>query len=317
LRKKGYLRGIRHVVIPNISLNYTPAFGEGIYNYWYTTSANASLTPIRRSYFEEGIFGGPSDRANGSIAFSLRNTLEGKVRNKKDSLDKKLRLLDNLNFNTAYNIAADSFQWSNLSMNFSSNLFDNKLLINGGGTWDPYGFDYLNGRRVKEFAWAENKKLLRLKSINMNLQTNLNAKAYIPPQVDTTGLARSLEYRSYQYVDFNIPWNISLALNASVIPLYDRVAKIDTLGKELNFTINGNLSISEFWKVTANTGYNFITKSMNVTGVSLVRDLHCWTLSISAVPTGGYRSYNINLQPKSSLLQSVKLSRNKSFWDAL
>lgn len=319
--KRGYVRAIRHVAIPSINFNYSPAFGSGIYNYWYTTALNQNLDPVRLSSFEQGIYGGPTDAENGSIGFNLRNTLEAKVKTKGDSAKafKKIRLLDNFTFNTSYNIAADSFKWSNLVLNYSSSLFDNRLGINGVTSWDPYGKDFNTGRRTKEFAYETNGKVARLLNTQLNLQTSFRSKEKIASNKSDGNkdeVNRAMEFRPYQYLDFNIPWSVSLRVSAGIQPRFDNEAKRDTMSKELSFTVDGDLSLTEYWKITYNTGYNFVRKEVNVTNISLVRDLHCWTLSLGAIPSGDFRSYTITLQPKSSMLQQAKLSRNKSFWDA-
>jgi LptD protein len=319
-RNKGAIRGLRHVAMPSIGLSYTPSFGSGIYNYWYSTFINSSLTPVRLSYFQDGILGGPTDAENGSITFGLRNTLEAKILNKKDSLGgfKKIRILDNFSFATSYNIAADSFNWSNLSLNYSSSLFDNRLGINGSTNWDPYGVDYSNGRRTKAFAYHQNDKLLRLLNTDLNLQTSFRSKNKLDntKATDKEELGRAMEFRPNQYLDFNIPWSIGLRVSAGMNPIYLRTEKRDSIVKELNFTADGDISLTEYWKITYQTGYDFIAKKVNVSNFSLVRDLHCWTLSIGMIPSGDYRSYTISLAPKSTMLQDVRLSRNKSFWDA-
>ncbi len=56
---------------------------------------------------------------------SLSNTFEAKVRDKDQTKNepKKVMLLNNLNFSTSYNIAADSLPWSPMRVTGGTNLF--------------------------------------------------------------------------------------------------------------------------------------------------------------------------------------------------
>ncbi|MDH3322343.1 MAG: putative LPS assembly protein LptD, partial [Flavobacteriaceae bacterium] len=105
--KKGRLQALRHVVRPSISYNYRPDFSQ------YYDEVQASLDPRdldEYTRFQNGIYGSPSRGLNSSIGMSLNNTLEAKVMAKdqeEDEESKKVKLLNNLNFSTNYNMAAD------------------------------------------------------------------------------------------------------------------------------------------------------------------------------------------------------------------
>lgn len=49
-----------------------------------------------------------------SIGYSITNIIEAKYYSRKDTIEKKVRLFDNLTVSGNYNFAADSFQWSNI-----------------------------------------------------------------------------------------------------------------------------------------------------------------------------------------------------------
>ena len=48
---------------------------------------------------------------------------------------------------------------------------------------------------------------------------------------------------------------------------------------------------------------------INMTSFSLTRDLHCWQLDIYWVPFGQFRSYNVSLRAKASILQDLKVDK--------
>jgi hypothetical protein len=61
-----------------------------------------------------------------------------KVRDLNDTVNqsKKVNILERLNFSTGYNIFADSLNWSDISMQGSTSLFENKVRINFNAAMD-------------------------------------------------------------------------------------------------------------------------------------------------------------------------------------
>ena len=112
------------------------------------------------------------------------------------------------------------------------------------------------------------------------------------------------------YVDFNIPWNLRLNYSFTYSKLgYEKSKIIQTI------RINGDVSLSEKWKIQYNTGYDLDKKEFTQTNISFTRDLHCWTMSLNWVPFGRMQYYSFNIGVKSSLLQDLKISRQRSFFD--
>ena len=102
-----------------------------------------------------------------------------------------------------------------------------------------------------------------------------------------------------------------MSYNVTVNRIGFREAKI---AQSLQF--NGDLSITEKWKVTFNSGYDFDRKKFNETRLNIVRDLHCWQMTLSWVPYGRFQSYNFTIVAKSSLLQDLKLSKKRNATDS-
>ena len=50
---------------------------------------------------------------------------------------------------------------------------------------------------------------------------------------------------------------------------------------------------------------------------NISRDLHCFTLTCSFVPIGPYKSYNLHIAVKSSLLSDLKYDKRSSSGDGL
>lgn len=174
---------IRHRLEPSISLSYRPDFGERRYGYWEDASY---LTPdgrVMESYyspFEGQLFGIPSRGKSGSIGISLNNNLEAKVKSKGDSVEfKKISLIDGLSLSTSYNMAADSFRWSDLSASLRLRL-SQSFTLNLNGVFDVYTWDYneRDGRiypvRKDKLRVVSGKGLGRLRATSTSFSYNLN-----------------------------------------------------------------------------------------------------------------------------------------------
>jgi hypothetical protein len=113
-----------------------------------------------------------------------------------------------------------------------------------------------------------------------------------------------------QYIDWDIPWNLSMGYNLS----YSRqINNTTSITQTLN--VSGDLSLSEKWKINFNSGFDFQAAAITQTQVGIARDLHCWQMNVNWVPFGRFTSYSIDIRVKSSILQDLKVSRRRSFYD--
>ena len=86
-----------------------------------------------------------------------------KVRSDKDSTGfKKISLIDKLSLGMSYNLAADSFQWSDLSASIRLKL-SKSYTLNLSGMFDTYTYDE-NGQRLDIPRWKAGKGIGRLRS---------------------------------------------------------------------------------------------------------------------------------------------------------
>ena len=114
------------------------------------------------------------------MSFSLGNNFEAKVRDIRDTTgagSKKVKLIDQLNFNGSYNFLADSLKLSNIGVSVSTNIFG-KLGISGNMTFDPYAIDD-KGKRINTFNIVQQgwKKPLRLTTASASLSYSLSGKS--------------------------------------------------------------------------------------------------------------------------------------------
>ena len=113
------------------------------------------------------------------------------------------------------------------------------------------------------------------------------------------------------YVDFNIPWTLRVNYNLTYSQPNFRESRniTNTIG------FSGDVNLTPKWKIGFRTGYDFVQKDLTLTNIDIYRDLHCWEMTFNVVPFGSRRSYVFNIRVKSSILQDLKLSRRRSWYD--
>jgi lipopolysaccharide assembly outer membrane protein LptD (OstA) len=203
--KKGRVQGIRHIMSPSISLNYTPDVSANT-NFFQTIQINNrshKISDIERKlikdeYISSTAVGKDSILAgdylnisrfdprrtgfgsqSGGISFGISNTIEMKLKAKSDTATKeseKVTLLDNFSINSNYNFFADQFQLSPISFSATSRV--KKFDININGSLDPYryvddGFSN-TGRRIDMFKASKDEKgqtdgLAQLSNFNFSI----------------------------------------------------------------------------------------------------------------------------------------------------
>jgi hypothetical protein len=72
-----------------------------------------------------------------------------------------------------------------------------------------------------------------------------------------------------------------------------------TLGLDLD------LNVTPLWRVSGETGYDFISDNISTTRLSINRNLGCWNMSFSWVPFGRYQQYSFTLQVNSGQLSDL------------
>ena len=254
-----------------------------------------------------------------------------KVQNETDTVARKISLLNNLGISSSYNFAADSFKLAAFSLSANTNILNDKININLGATLDPYQFriDSIGtletnlGRiyetKISRYAWEDGFKLGQITSMNFAFSTNLSPKGKESDANTRTKIGQAnisetdkefLLNNPDAYVDFNVPWNLRINYNISYSKQGRQAANITQAVR-----LNGDISLTEKWKVTFNSGYDLETKEFTQTFFSLSRDLHCWQVSLGWTPFGTFQSYNFSIGVKSGMLRDLKLDRTRSFFD--
>lgn len=322
-KKGSKIMGIRHVLTPNIGFTYVPDFAARPFGYYYQTQLDGNGVPVYLSPYEGSVIGIPGQGQYGryasNINFGLNNNLQLKARSKKDTtgMGKNITLIDGFSITSAYNIAADSFNWQMLNMDFRTTIANN-LSLSAGASFDPYDYDYPPHRRSKKLLYENGKGLVRFRNARLSLTASLRSTNK-PPGVpnDRNPLSPMQPVGYSEYVDFNIPWNvnISYSLDLSKNPLTTRAA--DTLLLTQNTVFSGDVNITARWKLVLSSGYNFTTKQLQFTSIDIYRDLHCFEMHLQAFPFGARKSFNFTLNAKASVLQDLRLIRRRDYRDTV
>jgi hypothetical protein len=321
------VQAIRHVMTPSVSFSYTPDYTTDFWGY-YDTYIDGEGNEIQYSRYEGALFGGPSGRESARINFNLTNNLEMKIKSRKDTITgtRKFPLIDNFSISFSYDFAADSLKWSPISLSGRTRLFKN-LDITYRSQFDPYILDSTGSRNLNQTEWKVNRRLLRLENTNWSLSLNyrLSSKDLKkdreegPRQSDIGTEAELEEINLYpdEYIDWDVPWDVTISyiFNYGVQHRYPNYVyeRKQTITQTLG--LSGNVSITPKWKVGVTTGWDFESNDLSYTRVSVYRDLHCWEMSFYWIPTGFQKSWNFSINAKASILQDLKLTKKKDFWD--
>jgi len=318
--KKGPVKAFRHVMTPSISFSYRPDFSTDRWGYYESVYDPARQQYQEYSIFEDGIYGSPSRRESGSLNFNLSNNFEMKVRTPNDTTqqDKKVKLVDNLSVNASYNLAADSLNWSPISISGRTKLFK-KLSVTYRSRYDMYQLDSL-GRRIDKFIWEDSNGFLRRDNTSWNFGLNLSLSdkdldEAFQSDKGTDEELNDINENPEKYIRWDNQWNLTLNYTLNYTNRYQKSR--DKYNRDVIQTLNfnGSLNITDKWKLRVRSGYDFKAGELSYTSLNIHRDLHCWQMSFNWVPFGQRQRWNFTLQAKSSLLQDLKLEKKKDFRD--
>jgi len=327
-RENSRIEAIRHVISPSASFSLTPDM-KGITPDYYQEVQIDSLGNTRiLPKYDESIYRTPVPSGRqGSLSLNLKNTVEMKLKSKSDTSDAmtKVKILDNLNFSTNYNIFKDSLKWSVIRMTGNTSFFKRTVSLRFGGTFNPYAYvvDEETGRTHdidKALITTENR-LFRMTGLDFSIGMNFKSKQGSGSEEDgqmelaNDATARLIDPTGFDqvaygsYVDFEIPWTLGMDYNFRYTKPYDESNIIQS------FRLRGDFSLTSQWKIGFNSGYDFKTKKITTTNISIHRDLHCWEMQVSIVPFGRYRSYSFQINIKSSILRDLMYEKGDTWYD--
>jgi hypothetical protein len=321
----GKISAIRHVVTPTLDFSYAPDYSDPSRGY-YKSYTNSSGQEVKYSIFERGIVGGPGSGRQGNIGFSMDNNIEMKVRQGKDTAEKetKIQIFESLRAGGSYNIFADSLNLSKINLSARTKLFKNISVITNANL-DPYintitttesGFKTVN--RINRFYFNDKATLGVITDGSIGVNATFNKELFKRKTSTKSMFEGELKYINElpeDYYDFNVPW--SLTVNYQVN--YNRYGTLNnSTGTNYSQTINfyGDFNVTSNWKVGYSSGYDIKNKQLSpYTSVDFIRQLHCWEFKLNWIPIGTRQSFLFTINVKSSLLQDLKLTRRRDWFD--
>ena len=335
--EKSNIRAIRHVMRPSISYGISPSFDKYYDSYEVISADGLTTSDVEYSRFEGSIFGLPNKNYASSIALSLNNNVEAKVLDKESEENelKKIVILNNLNFSTSYNIAADSLRLTPIRMNGGTQLFKNKMNINFGATLDPYALDE-NNRRIDQFQISNGGGLFRLTSANLTFNYAFSSdssekksdrtQSALDESVrnggrddDLFGRAMDTSTEEFSSADndkkekkpnnlynYKIPWSLRMAY---AINYNNAIGQNEISSHSLMFS--GDVELSPKWSAGISSGYDFKNQGITYTQLRFERDLLSWRMNFSWIPFSANKSWNFFIGIKSGMLSDIKYDKRR------
>ncbi len=218
-------------------------------------------------------------------------------------------------------------------MGLRTTLFDN-IGVSANSNFSLYGLSKTGGS-IGTFAYAQNKKLMRLTNFSVSLDFDLGrllagdkekkgqaasqagARPVTPALGQEEGVAgmqtggdqpRSM-YDEYGYSIFDVPWSMRVSYNIN----YSKPAFRSLLTQTLS--ASGNVTLTKKTSITYTTGYDFTQKEITMTQIGITRDLHCWTMNFNWIPNGTMKMWNFTIRVKAAVLADLKYERRKDYHD--
>ncbi|MDG4715541.1 putative LPS assembly protein LptD [Winogradskyella marincola] len=344
-QKKGKdpkIQAIRHVMRPSISYNVSPAFDQYYETYDVIDADGTTSDQVEFTRFENSLFGRPGNRYSSSIGLAVGNNFEAKIRSK-DSTEtepKKVFLLNNLNLSTAYDLAADSLNWSPLRVTGGTQILNKKMNINFGMTLNPYALDS-NNEVINKFNINNGGSLFRMTSANINLSYSLNNDSFSGKDKEeerdeeadrrsSTANARADDLfgvsqdfadqrlgdqkkdknkddeENNEFYNYKMPWSLRLSYAAN----YTNTRRQDEITSQ-SLMFSGDIELSPRWSVGASSGYDFLNQGFTYTQLRFERDLLSWRMNFTWVPFSDRSSWNFFIGIKSNLLKDLKYDQRR------
>ncbi|MBL6607355.1 MAG: putative LPS assembly protein LptD [Bacteroidetes bacterium] len=339
------IQAIRHVVRPSVSYNISPGF-EQYYEEYTIPSADPQVNAQVQQYsrFENTIYGAPGKLYSSSMSFALSNTLEAKVRNPDTTATepKKIALLNNFNLSSAYNITADSLNWSNVQFTGSIPIVK-KLDLNVNGSLDPYALN-ANNQKINTFNINNGGSLFRLVNANMSFNYSFSSKDFDGSRSDDDddnandpdfnndtfrnggrpddlfGDGRDIadlrgdepadkdkKQEDDKWYNNSIPWDFRLAYTIT----YGNQLRQNEISSN-SLMMSSNISLSPKWRIGISSGYDFKNKGITLTQMRFERDLESWVMRFSWTPIGARNtSWNFFIGIRGSILRDIKYDKRR------
>ncbi len=276
-----------------------------------------TMTPSLTLSYNKQIIGPDPVGRQMLLGFNLGNLFEMKTMPSGDSKEGNKIQLMNVNAGITYNFSADSLRFSELHTTYYTKIgsaFD----VNGDASFNLYKLEEgpLNTyRTVNKFLLTEEGRLARLTSFRLGVTTSFSGEQKssksgttqadsIRPRTQIPGMS----YNPYEQEDpdFSIPWQLSFSFNYAENKVPPLTSHSINMNGHLEFNLTPN------WKFSMQSSYDALSKQFLAPQINVSRDLHCWIMNFTWVPTGTYRHYQLEIRVKAPQLRDLKVTKSGS-----
>ena len=335
--EKSKIKALRHVLRPSLSFGISPPFNQYYDSYEVVSADGLTTSEVEYSRFEGSIFGLPNRNYSSSLSLSLNNNIEAKVLDKESEEDelKKIKIFNNLNFSTSYNLALDSLNLSPIRMTGGTQLLKNKLNLNFGATFDAYALDE-NNRRINKFNINNGGGLFRVTSANLTFNYSMSSsdnkkeskknESMVDESLrnggrddDLFGIAMDTASQAFNLMEeedeeeiindlynYKIPWSLRLAYAIN----YNNIFNQNEISSH-SLMFSGNVDLSPKWNAGISSGYDFKNNGITYTQLRFERDLLSWRMNFSWIPFSANKQWNFFIGIKSGMLSDIKYDKRR------
>jgi lipopolysaccharide assembly outer membrane protein LptD (OstA) len=285
-------------------------------------SIRHTLQPSLSITYRNQIVGNSINPRQVFASLNVGNLFEMKTRPTEEGKEPDRIQLLNAGAGVSYNFTADSLNFSPIGVNYRTGI-GQRLDVGGSASFDLYQLvqvapdQYV---RVNRFLINEEGRLARLTNFTISVATSLSGEATKRATASQSAAGDTMlqgtqpeAQRGYYGIfgnaeepNFSIPWRLSLALDYSESKVPPSPFRSANIRGSLEFNLTEN------WKISGSGGYDLVNSRVVVPNINVTRDLHCWIMNFSWVPTGLYKHYMFEIRVKAPQLQDVKVTKQGS-----
>lgn len=315
--KKGWLRGIRHVIKPSVGFSFAQPSPQ---SYYQDVQFSVLYPDSTKEYsrFDQLLYSvRPTNVRQANLNYSFTNLFEAKYFRSRDSTEQKLKLFDNISVGGSYNFAADSFNFSPLGISGTTRFFKGITTFSVGATYSFYGLRP-NGRLDPELYLKSDGKLLRFDNLRLRFSTRItfNDVMKLFKGEEPEGPTRESGIRPKDSRDKfeQLLSGFSINHELGIVRMGETGPDI-TMVTTNSINMIGGMKVTPNWSIYfGNIGYDFISKRITYPDIGIARDLHCWQMSFNWQPTRGTYAFNINVKP--GTFDFLKVPYKRSNYDS-
>jgi len=185
--------------------------------------------------------------------------------------------------------------------------------VSFSGRFNPYATDSA-GNSINESLWKKDHQLANMTEAHLSFGTSFHSKPIdTRSTIADANAVNDILNHADDYVDFNVPWDFNFNYIFSIRNA--KVNEVDTTLYSQSLSLGGNVNLTPNWKISMQTSYDFVAKKFSYTTVEIYRDMHCWEMHVRWIPFGVRQSYSVDINVKSSVLQDLKISKKKDWYN--